>query len=139
VKESVQALAQLTNELTFVESMLSIEKVKYEESIKSLLAKKEEITKNIETQKEAVKTEALQEYIISNSKKLYGGIGVQERNEVTYDEVAVLDWCKEKKMFLTLDKKAFEKVAENIGAPTVVVSKKTIVTFPKEYKLEESK
>ena len=59
-----------------------------------------------------------------------------EKN-LTYDEVKVFEWALEKKMFLSLDKKSFEKVAENIGAPTVKIDKKLLVTYPKELVLND--
>ena len=70
-------------------------------------------------------------------KKFEGGVGVQERKELIYDADKIFDWALEKKMFLTLDKKSFEKVAMDVGAPDVREEKKIIATFPKVLKLED--
>ena len=137
MKELVKELDELTKSLDLVINTIKEKTALYEQDIADLVEQKKNKETEIISVKEKIDTKVLQEFDKTKEKKYYGGIGVQERSEINYDEVQVLEWAKEKKLFLQLDKKAFEKVAESIGAPSVTVEKKAKVTYPKVIKLED--
>ena len=105
------------------------------EKVKSLKEKEEEITKLRDT----ISVEALEEYKENgrSSKKLSGGIGIREKSVISYDEEKALEFAKEKDLFLSLDKKTFEKSAPTLNLSWVTVKKEETVTFPKMINLEE--
>lgn len=137
MKELVKELDELTKSLDLVINTIKEKTALYEQDIAQLIEEKKNKETAITSVKEKIDTKVLQEFDKTKEKKYYGGIGVQERSEIEYDEAQVLEWAKEKKLFLQLDKKAFEKVAESIGAPSVTVEKKAKVTYPKVIKLED--
>ena len=84
--------------------------------------------------KESLKPEAIEEFNILGSKTLYGGIKIQERNNLVYDEKDAFNYAKEQKQFIKLDKTAFEKAAKVLQLDFVKIEKSIAVTFPKEIK-----
>lgn len=137
MKENVQNLKTLMDLLAENEKQLSVMKTEFDSTVEPVLNEIKTIKEKIEAEKKIIEEAAVKEFKETGNKKFVGGIGVQERKTVEYDEKKVFEWALDKKMFLSLDKKSFEKVAENIGAPTVKVDKKLLVTYPKELKIED--
>ena len=137
MKEKVQNYKKILELIAEQEKNLNIMKTTYEDSIKPIIEGLNTLKEKLDIEKKNIEEQILKEFKETGNKKFIGGIGVQERKIIEYDEIEVFKWALDKKMFLSLDKKAFEKVAENIGAPTVVIGKKTIATFPKEIVLED--
>lgn len=137
MKELVKELDKYQKELATLEEDIKDRTEDFAKSIEDLTTKRQSLVKLIEDQKIKINEIVLQKFKETKEKKYDGGIGVQEREKISYDEVEVLKWAQEKKLFLTLDKKAFEKVATSIGAPTVKSEKVAQTTYPKELKLED--
>lgn len=68
----------------------------------------------------------------TTNKNLVGGYKIQERKKIEYDETKALAWAKEKDMFLSLDKKSFEKAVEGLSLDFVTISKEPSLAIPKE-------
>ena len=68
----------------------------------------------------------------TTNKNLVGGYKIQERKKIEYDETKALAWAKEKDMFLSLDKKSFEKAVEGLSLDFVTISKESSLAIPKE-------
>jgi hypothetical protein len=137
MRELIEKLINKQSELDSVLKELSDKKEVYETSIKDLQLLKENILTEIEECKRPIEEATLTAFKETAVKKYLGGIGVQERTNIVYNKDEVYKWALDKKLFLKLDEKAFEKVAGDIGAPTVVVEKVPMVTFPKVLKLED--
>lgn len=137
MKEKVKNYKSILDLIKVQEENLALMKTSYEESIKPIVEGLKTLKEKLEAERAIIEEAAIKEFKETGNKKFLGGIGIQERKNIEYNEQEVFNWALDKKIFLTLDKKAFEKVAENIGAPTVVASKKTLVTFPKEIVLED--
>ena len=142
-KEKVKELSEKTAELLKIDGILKIKKEAYELSIVNDLASKAIITTEVTELKKVIEVEALEDYKLTEKKKLYGGIGIKSYTTITYDADKALQWCKEKQMCLEMNTKAFEKVAPELSKDEtqklgfVTFSKKDIVTFPAEYILED--
>jgi hypothetical protein len=83
---------------------------------------------------EQVRILALAKYSETGDKKPAPGIGIRVMKKMVYDEGAAIEWCKDHGgMFVVeaLDKKPFERVAVDIGAP-VTVEERPIATIAKE-------
>lgn len=137
MKELVKQIVDITSDLDELIKTIKQKTELYEQDIKDLVESKKAKETEIQSIKDQIEPKVLQEFNETKNKKYCGGIGVQERSELTYDEVKVFEWALDKKLFLQLDKKSFEKVAESIGAPTVKVEKKAKVTYPKTFVLED--
>lgn len=81
---------------------------------------------------------ALADYSENKNKKLFGGIGIQERKNLEYDQATAFNFAKEKGMFISFDKKAFEKVAESLNLDFVKSKTEPKVTFPAIIKVGEN-
>ena len=107
----------------------------FEETLKDLIEDKKDTEAVITNLKVELTLEALEEFKTTGEKKLLGGIGIREGSTLSYPADKALEFAKEKGMFLSLDKKSFDKVAGNLGLPFVTTGTKTTVTFPKVVKL----
>lgn len=137
MKENVKNYKDILDLIEIQEENLASMKTAYEESIKPIVEGLKTLKEKLEVERIIIEEATIKEFKETGNKKFVGGIGVQERRTLEYNEQEVFNWALDKKMFLSLDKKAFEKVAESINAPTVVVGKKTLVTFPKKIVLED--
>ena len=97
----------------------------------------QEQTKVVADLKAQIEPLAIQEFKDTGKKKLYGGIGIQEKNVLEYEEKKAFYWALDKGICLSLHKKDFEKVASTMNLDFVTKGKVEKVTYPKEIKLEE--
>lgn len=135
-KEIILAYKQTKEDLNEMEQKLKDERQKFEDSLSEL---KESIychKQSLIFLEENIEEEALKEFKETGKKKLLGGIGIQERKKLVYDEDKAFKWAKETGTCLQLDKKKFEKVGLEM-TDFVKEEEKTIVTFPKVIKLED--
>lgn len=137
MKENLLNIKTMQDVIAETKKNIAIIKEKYEKELQPLNEAVKTLEEKIETEKQIINPIILEEFKKTGGKKYEGGLGVQERKVLKYDEEKVFEWALEKKMFLSLDKKSFEKVAENIGAPTIEIEKKTIVTYPKAIVLND--
>ncbi len=113
---------------------LSKRRTEFEKSIETEAMHVRMLAGEVEGLKNEVRPLAIAEYQATTHKKMWGGIGIQEKSSMTFDAVKALAFAKEKDMFLKLDDAAFKKVAPGLGLEFVKVEKVTAVTFPKEWK-----
>lgn len=85
--------------------------------------------------KEKLKVDAQEDYSKTGEKKLLGGLGIRVGSFLNYDEKQAFSWAKEHSLCLSLDKKAFEKIAKSQDLDFVKKEEKVVVTFPKMIKL----
>jgi len=113
-------------------------KEKREAADKKFFAENEELMDRITrlseeqcSEKEKIVTAAKQEYDTHQNKKLLGGLGIQIRKKVLYEEKDAMNWAKEHSMCLSLDKRSFEKIAKTQEMSFVQHEENILVTFPK--------
>jgi hypothetical protein len=92
-------------------------------------------SENCKNLKDEIQKLGKEEFEKTGNKKLFGGIGIQERKSIVYDEKKAFEFAKEKDMFLSLDKKSFETAAKSLNLDFVKEEKEIKVTIPKEIKL----
>lgn len=110
-------------------------KADFEEANRELLSDISEAKDVIEDIKHHVREAATDRFLETGEKKLFGGIGIREKKLIAYDEKKAFEFAKEKEMFLSFDKKAFEKAAPSLGLDFVELTTEPQVTFPKEIKV----
>ena len=134
-KERLEELSSVMEEISKNEDKLKLAKEQFEAENKSTIdyikTQKEELI-NL---KKNLTEEALKEYEETEKKKLSGGLGVRVTKTIDYDTSKALDWAKEKDMCITLDKKAFEKIAKATDLDFVTLDEKITITFPKVIKI----
>lgn len=136
LKELVESYSFNNGNLDALKGALKMKEDTFKEENKGLMKSIEEAKEFISNEKKIIEEKILEEFKKDKTvKKFYGGLGVQERKAITYDSKVALDWAKEKDMFLLLDKKSFEKVAESLNLDFVTSDTNDIVTFPKKIKL----
>ena len=131
VKELKESMELLETQTTNIKKL----REGFEETLKELIADRKDTETALAGIKTVLTAEALEEFKESGEKKLYGGIGIRESPTLSYPADKALEFAKEKGMFLSLDKKSFDKVADSLGLDFVTTGKKTTVTFPKVVKL----
>jgi hypothetical protein len=65
------------------------------------------------------------------------GVGIRVMEKLEYDLKVALDWAKAHKMALTLDKKAFEKIAKADKPDFVTIIQEPIATIATELEVVE--
>ncbi len=96
------------------------------------------LVKDITELKEKIEPLILAEFKKTKKKKLYGGLGVQEKNVLTYSEAKALEWAMGKQLCLSLQVKPFEKLASTQNLDFVTQSKIPKVTYPKIIEIPEN-
>ena len=77
---------------------------------------------------------ALIEYSETGEKKLGYGVGIRVFKKMEYEEAMAFSWAKEHNMALSLDKRAFEKMARVDKPDFVVINEVPQATIP--FKIE---
>ena len=113
---------------------LSQRRANFEELIETDAARVKMLASNVENLKDKIRPLAIAEYKATTHKKMWGGVGIQEKKSMTYDAVKAFAFAKEKDMFLKLDVATFEKAASALGLDFVKIEKVPTVTWPKEWK-----
>ena len=113
---------------------LSQRRKEFEALIETDAARVRVLAGEVEGLKNKVGPLAIAEFEKTGSKKMWGGIGIQEKPSMTFDAVKALAFAKEKDMFLILDEATFKKAAPTLGLDFVKIEKAPAVTFPKEWK-----
>lgn len=138
MKEELLELKKLLKEEEIYNKRVSEAKKKHNEEL-SLIAKASDmdnIKSKIATLKETIQKQALEDHAKTGEKFLLGGVGIQDRSTMTYDEKKAFEWAKEKQLCLTLDKKSFEKLAKTQDFDFVTMGSEKKVTFPKTIKIQ---
>jgi len=93
-------------------------------------------SEQIEIIETEIKNVALEKYQETGEKKLDFGIGIRVMSKLGYDPDIALKWGLEHSMALTLDKKAFEKIAKVNKLDFVEYREEAIATIPREIKVD---
>lgn len=134
--EAVTGLKTVTDEMDAKKSRLDELKAEFQAQNETLIKEVGELFSKVQDLKSVISELAIDEFKASGSKKLFGGIGIRETTRISYDEKEAFGFAREKDMFLSLDKKAFEKAAESLGLDFVKIEKVPQATFPKEIVIE---
>lgn len=81
----------------------------------------------------------LDNYKATGSKKMYGGCGVRIVSRPQYDPEEAMSWALDRKLALSLDKRAFEKIAKATPIDFVSFTEEIVPLIPKKIKGENVK
>ena len=137
-KEILIHFEKVRNELESSRGELRIKTEEFEKENTQIIEVINSLSESLNNDKEQI-TNLAKEQIIQNTneKKLLGGIGIQIRTNLIYEEKKAFDWAKEHGLFLQLDSRKFEKHAKsNEDLDFVKKEEKITVTFPKQIQIE---
>lgn len=136
-KEDVVLLKNKIELKEKLEEYLKQKKQEFENSVKDLKEEIKQISENIDIMFESIDEEVLFDHKKTKETKYFGGFKIKNYKSVTYDFDVAFNWAKEKDMFLTLDKKAFDKACESLNLEFIKIDTNPKVIHPKIIKLEE--
>ena len=99
MKENLLNIKTMQDAIAETKKNIATIKEKYEKELQPLNEAIKTLEGKIEAEKQIINPIILKKFNETKEKKYEGGIGVQERKELTYDEVKVFEWALEKKMF----------------------------------------
>ena len=132
-KQKLIDLKDLINQKSDNDADLKFKRDEFAEIISAQTVKSTNLTRQIDDLKIELTEEAKNDYIAdpNKNKTRDGGLKIQSSISYYYDAIKALAFAKEKDMFLTLDKKAFEKSMKSLNLDFVSSSPVVKVTFPK--------
>lgn len=123
LKEKLELLEQRTNEL-------KNKKQQFEEENIELIEHINQLNTDITNCKDILRENAETGFLQDGNKKRLGGIGIRVGTALVYDINQALSWAKEHSLCLSLDKRAFEKIAKTQDIDFVDMKERITVTFP---------
>lgn len=138
LKENVKQYDELKKQIEKKKELIETFKIDYTSKTESIVKDIKELEEKLNSTFKDIETELKEQFNKDKTvKKFYGGFAIQETKTVEYKEEDAFKWCKEKDMFLTYDKKSFEKALDGLTLDFVKKDKATKITVPKEIKLED--
>jgi hypothetical protein len=137
MKEKLKYLASAMAVLQEQQDRLKDLKARFDKENAELLRSIADRRDYIARLKSEIEPDAISEFKTTGEKKLSGGIGIREITQIAYNPDEVLQWAKDKDMFLVLDVKSFDKAAPSLNLDFVSITKQPKVTFPKLERLQK--
>lgn len=116
-------------------SLLDSLKQKFEDENRDLINELNEINQKQEEIKQFAREKALEEYSKTGNKKLQYGLGIRVLTKLEYDEERALKWAFAHNLCLTLDTKAFERIAKTQQIEFVKSVETPTATFPSKLEI----
>jgi len=136
-----QELMKLKKFREKLETLKTKKQIAYEEFLKNnekLLMDIEESIGQINETTEKIGITALDLYIKTGNKKLDYGVGIRVMKKLEYDETLAFSWAKNHSLALSLDRKAFEKIAKIDPIDFVEIKEVPQVTIPMNIDITET-
>lgn len=112
LEEQIKEVAQLRDTVDKLkkwksEAMMAWEK-EHEKQLSDIVIQAAKLTE-AETK---LREQAVELFKTTGNKQVADGVGIRETEKLEYDEKQAFEWAKEHVMALSLDKKAFDKIAK---------------------------
>lgn len=104
----------------------------FENKNKELLDKIERTKEEIFHTENSLRVFAIERYVKTQKKVFDGGVKIRIMEKVLYKEDEAFEWAKEHRLALSLDKKAFEKIAKTTPLLFVDYRKEPMATIPQK-------
>lgn len=121
-------LAEARDGMAVAKALVDAKRAAFEASIAEDVAALNEWKSLVEARTEIVKDEAMKKYEAHGTKK-FDGCEVKLFTKLDYPKDKAFEWAKESGLALTLDAKAFEKIAAATPLPFVTETKEPRVTI----------
>lgn len=121
-------LAEARSGMATAKALVDAKRAAFEASIAEDVATLNEWKSLVDARTEIVKDEAMKQYEANGTKK-FDGCEVKLFTKLDYPKDEAFKWAKESGLALTLDAKAFEKIAAATKLPFVTETKEPRVTI----------
>jgi len=131
-------LKQLQEEKAVLHAQYVANKKIFDDTFASLLDERNGKEIEIEELKEVINAECLGDYDTTGVKTFQGGLKIRLNNKVDYKPEVALEWANVNMPVIikkTLDKRAFEKFANESDLDFVTLRKEPSVTYPAELRI----
>ncbi len=136
MKEKIMRLKGLREELEKLNARKKTAYEKYMADNNDIFSELEKLAGQLTQAETEIKELALNEYSETGEKKLKFGVGIRIMKQLLYEEAEALAWAKEHSMALSLDKKAFDKIARADKMDFVQIKEVPQATLPFVIKLD---
>lgn len=133
----LKKLILIREDLELCKKVFVAKKIEFNATNEELLSKIDKISNDMFDCEESIRTQALVEFKNTGEKKLDGGVGIRVLKKLDYDTSEAFSWAKNHSLALSLDKKAFEKIAKADNIDFVKITEESTATIPTIIKLVE--
>jgi len=131
MKEQAKALADARTNYEELAAIYASQKREWEESVAELAGYVADAKDKMQFAEAALRDAGLAHYEAHPEiKKLPHGLGVRVTQSLVYNTDTAFQWAQEHKMALSLDRKAFEKIAKASPLEFVTVEEVPTITIP---------
>jgi|TARA_Y100000310_G_scaffold344765_1_gene459335 hypothetical protein len=130
--ELVQQLAAARQDADLAANALRMEQEQFAEDHADLFNRVEGARKGVADIEGAIRETALAHYAVDGNKKPSPGVGIRVSTKLDYTPANALAWAKEHSIALSLDKRAFEKIAKVDTPEFVTVTEEPQATIARE-------
>ena len=134
MKEQILRLKDLREKREQLSAQKKAAYDKYMLDHESLFSEIERLKENLTKTEAEIKELALNEYSETGEKQLKFGVGIRILKQLQYEEDEAFAWAKEHSMALSLDKRAFDKLARADKMDFVSINEIPQATLP--FKIE---
>ena len=137
MKENLKKLKDFREIYELRRNEMAEKKAEFEKANEDLIGVINLFQEKITESEEEIRKEALVQYEKTGEKKLDFGVGIRIMKRLNYDPKQAFSWAREHSLALTLDKRAFEKIAKADNIEFVELTEEVMATIPKEINLED--
>ena len=134
MKERIVKLKELREQMEKLNARKKAANEKYLADNNELFSEVEKLAGQLNQTETEIKELALNEYSETGEKKLKFGVGIRILKQLQYGEDEAFTWAKEHSMALSLDKRAFDKIARVDKIDFVQIKEVPQATLP--FKIE---
>ena len=109
--EQIKVVAKAREEAQLAKSIVKDAQAEWESLHHVILERATSFSERASSEETLLRELTLKAYAETGSKNPAVGVGIREVTKLTYDSTQAFSWATEHRMALSLDKKAFEKLA----------------------------
>ena len=128
-KEKIIELKTFIEYLGTIDENIRLKREIFEEKNREIFEEQEKAREAIRTSKAMLSDDAIVDFQKTGEKKLMGGIGIRVGTDIIYEDKDAFQWAVNHALCLSLDKKAFEKIAKTQDIEFVKKEERVKVTF----------
>jgi len=132
MKQNLIKLKQLREVQEASLKVLNDHKAEFEKQNLTLINTVASISEEVLSVEKEIRVQAVDLYNVNGEKKQDFGVGIRVLKKIDYDSDTAFAWAKSHELALTLDKKAFEKIAKIGDIDFVKITEEATATIPKK-------
>ena len=130
MKDRLIDLNTLRKNEKVIKDELNLRQERFNKENETLINEIKIISEKIDGESGAIRALVIEKYNETGNKQQEFGLGIRVNKKLSYDEKEALNYAKEHKMFLKLDKSGFEKHAKTENVDFVKIEEIPTATIP---------